>query len=127
MPAPYRILAMTLAFAATACGAPGPEQAAAPAETPVEAASGPERGIVIGMRPLAAAPLAEQRARMVAQVIRVSSGTGSTGVGSTMEVVVRLDRGRDVTLVQGPEAGLRLGQRVTVTEGAQPRLVREGS
>lgn len=122
---PHRILAITLAIALSGCGAPGPEQAAVSAETPVEATVGPERGYVVGMRPLAEGPLAEQRARMVAQVLRVSTGPG--GAGGTMEVVVRLDRGRDVTLVQGPEAGLRLGQRVTVTDGVRPRLVRDGT
>lgn len=127
MPAPHRILALTLALAAAGCGGPGPDQAVAPAEAPAAAPSGPERGIVVGMRPLGAASLPEQRARMVAQVIRVSSGPGGAGGGGTMEVVVRLDRGRDVTLVQGPEAGLRLGQRVTVTEGARPRLIHDGS
>jgi len=125
MPAPHRNFAITLILVATACGAPGPEQSAAPAEMPMEVASGRERGFVVGMRPLAAGPLPEQRARMVAQVVRVSNGPGSAA--GTIEVVVRLDRGRDVTLVQGAEAGLRLGQRVTVTEGARPRLVRDGS
>lgn len=123
MQAPFRILVIALALGS--CGAPGPQQAVPAGETPADAAVGPERGIITGMRPLAAAPMGEQRARMVAQVVRVSSGAG--GGGGTMEVVVRLDRGRDVTLVQGSDSGLRIGQRVTVTDGASPRLIHDGS
>jgi len=61
-------------------------------------------------------------AQVLAQVLRVATGPGVATPSNAMELVVRLERGgRDVALVQ--EAGLRLGQRVTLTSGARPMLL----
>ena len=88
-----------------------------------EAQSGPERGTVVGLRPLGQA--SEARSPALAQVLRAASGPGTAAPSNAMELVVRLERGgRDVALVQ--EAGLRLGQRVTLISGSRPMLVPAG-
>lgn len=97
-----------------------PDEIAAPLATPAV-----ERGVVVGLRPLAAAPASESRQRAMAQLLRVSTGTGPAVPASAVEVVVRLERGnRDVAFVRGAEEGFRLGQRVTLTAGDHPELQR---
>jgi len=110
------------------CGGPGPEAPASVGSTMAEASMaealvGPERGTIVGLRPLGQA--SEARGPALAQVLRAASGPGTATPSNATELVVRLERGgRDVALVQ--EAGLRLGQRVTLTAGARPMLVAAG-
>ena len=79
--------------------------------------AGPERGTIIGLR-----PLGQASSPALAQVLRAASSPGATTPPNAIELVVRLERGgRDVALVQEP--GLRLGQRVTLTAGAKPMLL----
>jgi len=109
-----------LGAALASCGGPNPEQTAMTEAPAAEAQAGPERGTVVGLRPLGQA--SEARGPALAQVLRAASGQGTAMPSNTMELVVRLERGgRDVALVQ--EAGLRLGQRVTLTSGARPIIL----
>jgi hypothetical protein len=122
-----RIAALALAMGAASCGVgtsprPGatPDEIAAPLVTPTT-----ERGVVVGLRPLAAASASESRQRAMAQMLRVSTSGGSAGPASAVEVVVRLERGnRDVAFVRGADEGFRLGQRVTLSGGDHPDLQR---
>ncbi len=108
-----------LALALASCGAPGPEPSAVAPEA--EMAAGHESGTIIGLRPLGQAS-SPAMAQVLAQVLRVATGPGVATPSNATELVVRLERGgRDVALVQ--EAGLRLGQRVTLTSGARPMLL----
>jgi len=108
-----------LVLALASCGAPGPEPSVVAPEA--EMAAGPESGTIIGLRPLGQAS-SPAMAQVLAQVLRVATGPGVATPSNAMELVVRLERGgRDVALVQ--EAGLRLGQRVTLTSGARPMLL----
>ena len=120
------VLGVSLGAALASCGGPSPETPIAPAPlTETESAAGPERGTVVGLRPLGAPAGGEARSRVLAQVLRASSGAGSPAAATSMEVVVRLDRaGKDVALVQ--DGGWRMGQRVTLTAGEKPTLSRDG-
>lgn len=117
--------ALALALGAASCGvstppAATPDELAAPLVAPFV-----ERGMVVGLRPLAAPPATEARQRAMAQMLRVSTGGGSATPASAVEVVVRLERGnRDVAFVRSAEDGFRLGQRVTLTGGDYPELQR---
>ncbi len=116
-----RIGVLTLAMGAASCGGPAPTPSADGA-APL-AASAEERGVVVGLRPLAAAPASESRQRAMAQVLRVSSGGGQAAPASAVEVVIRLEQGgRDVAFVRSANDGFRLGQRVTLTGGDHPVL-----
>jgi len=109
-----------LGAALASCGGPSPEQPAMAEALAAEAQAGPERGTVVGLRPLGRA--SEARSPALAQVLQAASGPGATTPSNAMELVVRLERGgRDVALVQA--AGLRLGQRVTLTSGARPIIL----
>ena len=44
--------------------------------------------------------------------------------GSAIEFVVRTDEGRDITVVQTNEAGLQVGERVSIIRGDRTRLAR---
>lgn len=129
-----RMGALALAMAAASCGVSAPPR---PVGTPDEVAAplavpAMERGVVVGLRPLAASVMASQaasesRQRAMAQVLRVSTGAGPAVPASAVEVVVRLERGnRDVAFVRGAEEGFRLGQRVTLSGGDHPELQRGG-
>jgi len=83
-----------------------------------------ERGIILGMRPLPAAPLPEPRMRLVSHVLTAARGPGTAP--GTVELIIRLERGgRDVALVQPSEAWLQPGQRVRLTPGTRPGLARD--
>lgn len=114
---------LLLGAALVSCGGPGPEQPAMTEAPAAEALAGPERGTVVGLRPLG--QVSETRSPAMAQVLRAASGSGTAQPSNAMELVVRLERGgRDVALVQ--ETGLRLGQRVTLTSGSRPMVVPAG-
>lgn len=113
-------------MSAASCGVSSPPQTAA-ANDPAPSGSGVERGVVVGLRPLAAPSASESRQRTMAQLMRVSVGAGPAVPASAVEVVVRLQRdNRDVAFVRGAEEGFRLGQRVTLTGGDRPELQRGG-
>lgn len=120
-----RIGALLLAMSAASCGAPGqPPSATASGEVAAPLAlSSVERGVVVGLRPLAPASASESRQRTMAQLLRVSTGAGPAVPAPAVEVVVRLEQGnRDVAFVRGAGEGFRLGQRVTLTAGDRPEL-----
>ncbi|TCH98776.1 hypothetical protein EJV46_09420 [Roseococcus sp. SYP-B2431] len=121
-----RLAALALAMGAASCGVSSPPRPATPDEVAaplIEPAM--ERGVVVGLRPMAAAPASESRQRTMAQMLRVSASGGPAGPVSAVEVVVRLERGnRDIAFVRGAEEGFRLGQRVTLTGGEHPQLQR---
>lgn len=125
-PSPLRLALLPVLGAALAsCGGPSPETPPAPAAPVAVIETGPERGTVVSLRPLGTPGGGEARSRVLAQVLRATSGPGAPVAGNTMEVVVRLDRaGRDVALVQ--DAGWRLGQRVRLTSGERPMLSGDG-
>ncbi|WP_421991828.1 hypothetical protein [Roseococcus sp.] len=124
-----RIAVLALAMGAASCGPSNtprsgatPDELAAPLVVPTT-----ERGVVVGLRPLAATTASESRQRAMAQMLRVSTSGGTSGRGPAVEVVVRLERGnRDVAFVRGGDEGFRLGQRVTLTGGDHPELQRGG-
>jgi hypothetical protein len=119
-----RHLRMLLLLPLVACGGATPD-----APAPVEALSDPgfERGVVLGVRPLPAAPPGEPRLRLVSQVVGAARGAGSAEA-NPVEIVIRLEAGRrDVVLVQPAEGWLRPGQRVRLTTGPRPVLTREAS
>lgn len=122
-----RLAGLALALGVASCGVstpPAPESPAASASTGTSAV---ERGVVVGLRPLAQAPASESRQRAMAQLLRVSTGTGPALPSSAVEVIVRLEHtNRDVAFVRGAEEGFRLGQRVTLTGGDRPELQRGG-
>ncbi|MDB5416424.1 MAG: hypothetical protein JWR10_4759 [Rubritepida sp.] len=105
------------------CGTRGPAELPA-AQAPQVAEASVERGIVIGLRPLGAPPVAEYQARAVAQVLRVATGPGAPPPAAAVEVIVRLEGGvRDIVFIRGASENLRLGQRVTLTTGDHPDLL----
>ncbi|UPY37374.1 hypothetical protein [Sediminicoccus sp. KRV36] len=118
-------MALLLGAVLAGCGGPSPETPAAVEAAPLPAEPSSERGIILGARALGADPVGE-RARVVAQVLRVAQGgRGASGAGA-MEVIIRLEAGgRDVALVQPAEAWLRPGQRVRLMPGASPTLARD--
>lgn len=119
----HRLGALALAMAVASCGGPSPPApsgATAPLATPSL-----ERGVVVGLRPLAVPAASESRQRTMTQMMRVSAGGGAAVPASAVEVVVRLEQGnRDVAFVRGADEGFRLGQRVTLTTGERPELQR---
>lgn len=118
-----KLLFLSFGVALAGCGGPAPEQELpALAEAMNESVS--ERGIILGMRPLPAAPLPEPRMRLVSHVLTAARGAGPAP--GTVELIIRLERGgRDVALVQPSEAWLQPGQRVRITPGARPGLARD--
>ena len=120
-----KLLFLSLGAALAGCGGPAPEQELpAMAESVNESVS--ERGIILGMRPLPAAPLPEPRMRLVSHVLTAARGAGASPAPGAVELIIRLERGgRDVALVQPSEAWLQPGQRVRLTPGARPGLARD--
>lgn len=102
------------------CGGAAPDS---PAMNELPAEPGFERGVILGARPLGAAP--DPRRAIAAQVLGAAAG-GAAGPGAdAVELLVRLERGgRDVALVQSAEAWLRPGQRVRFTPSG---VARDGS
>lgn len=121
-----RVAPLVLAMGAASCGVSSPPRPATPDEIAAPlAVPAVERGVVVGLRPLTAAPASESRQRAMAQLLRVSTGGGAAVPASAVEVVVRLERGnRDVAFVRGAGEGFRLGQRVTLSGGDHPELQR---
>lgn len=119
--APLPMLALLLA----GCGGPASESA----ETlPLAAEPSLENGIILGVRPLAAAPVGEARLRLVAQVMGAARGAGTPEGAGAVEVMIRLERGgRDVALIEPAGGWMRPGQRVRFTPGARPALVQAAS
>lgn len=121
-----RMGALGVALAAASCGVSAPQRTATPDELAAPLVPpAVERGVVVGLRPLAIPPASESRQRAMAQILRASTGAGPALPASAVEVVVRLESGnRDVAFVRGAQEGFRLGQRVTLTSGDHPELQR---
>jgi len=121
-----KLLIVSLGTALAGCGGPAPELELPAALAEPMNESGSERGVILGMRPLPAAPLPEPRMRLVSHVLTAARGGGAVPAPGTVELIIRLERGgRDVALVQPSEAWLQPGQRVRLTPGARPGLARD--
>lgn len=116
----WRPVFLLLGLALAGCGGSPAPEAPAVAELPAE--TGSERGIILGARPLGAAPATEVRRQMLTQVLAVARGPGAAPGPGAVELTIRLERGgRDVALVQGAESWLQPGQRVRLTPAGVAR------
>ncbi|WP_424810932.1 hypothetical protein [Roseococcus sp. YIM B11640] len=112
-----------LCLLAAGCGPGGaPSQPADATGATLAPQPSRQTGHVVGVRPLGSASAGESRQRAISQVLAVSTG-GSASQQAGMEVVVRLDRGRDIAFTRPAGESWRIGQQVSVTTAERPELL----
>jgi outer membrane lipoprotein SlyB len=103
---------LVLALAGCATPKPAPATAAGPAASNAAATGG---GVIVALRPLA--PDTPARRRVLAAL-----GVAVAPAADDVEVIVRTDDGRPLSVMQGGAGALRAGERVALVGGPRIRI-----